>query len=61
MIEKGIESLEWLVAAQHQGDEDIFVPIAPAGFSQKAKRRHASINNLSKLVQPSQPASKHTG
>ena len=32
MVEAGIESLEWLVAAQHRGDEEIFVPIGSNGF-----------------------------
>jgi glycosyltransferase involved in cell wall biosynthesis len=31
MIEAGIESLEWLVAAQHCGDCEIFVPIGSNG------------------------------
>jgi hypothetical protein len=32
MLEAGIESLHWLVAEQHRGDEDIFVPIGSNGF-----------------------------
>ena len=32
MIAMGLESLEWLVAAQHRGDEEIFVPIGSSGF-----------------------------
>ncbi|MDR3776429.1 MAG: glycosyltransferase family 4 protein [Terracidiphilus sp.] len=32
MIEAGIESLCWLVAEQHRGDEQIFVPIGSNGF-----------------------------
>ena len=32
MIAAGIESLEWLVAAQHCGDQEIFVPIGSSGF-----------------------------
>jgi glycosyltransferase involved in cell wall biosynthesis len=32
MIEVGIESLRWLVAEQHRGDENIFVPIGSGGF-----------------------------
>ena len=32
MIAAGIESLEWLVAAQHRGDPGIFVPIGSSGF-----------------------------
>ncbi len=31
MIAAGIESLEWLVAAQHCGEKDIFVPIGSSG------------------------------
>ncbi len=33
MIAAGIESLEWLVAAQHRGDKETFVPIGSSGFS----------------------------
>jgi glycosyltransferase involved in cell wall biosynthesis len=32
MVEAGIESLEWLVAAQHGGDGETFVPIGSSGF-----------------------------
>jgi glycosyltransferase involved in cell wall biosynthesis len=32
MIEVGIESLRWLVAEQHRGDQEIFVPIGSHGF-----------------------------
>jgi glycosyltransferase involved in cell wall biosynthesis len=32
MVEAGIESLEWLVAAQHRGDGETFVPIGSNGF-----------------------------
>jgi hypothetical protein len=32
MFEAGIESLRWLVAEQHRGDETIFVPIGSNGF-----------------------------
>src|SRR5579859_1158299 len=32
MIAAGIESLEWLMAAQHRGNEEIFVPIGSSGF-----------------------------
>jgi len=32
MIEVGIESLRWLVAQQHRGEENIFVPIGSNGF-----------------------------
>ena len=39
MIATGIESLEWLVAAQHQGDEEIFVPIGSDGFFTEGKEK----------------------
>lgn len=39
MIAVGIESLEWLVAAQHRGDEEIFVPIGSSGFFAKGKEK----------------------
>jgi glycosyltransferase involved in cell wall biosynthesis len=32
MIDAGTESLRWLVAAQHRGDEGVFVPIGSNGF-----------------------------
>jgi hypothetical protein len=32
MIDAGMESLRWLVAEQHRGDKDIFVPIGSSGF-----------------------------
>ncbi|AXC09804.1 Glycosyltransferase [Acidisarcina polymorpha] len=32
MVEMGCESLRWLVAEQHRGDSDIFVPIGSMGF-----------------------------
>ncbi len=32
MIDAGIESLEWIVAAQHRADREIFVPIGTNGF-----------------------------
>jgi glycosyltransferase involved in cell wall biosynthesis len=32
MVEAGIESLRWLVAEQHRGDANIFVPIGSNGF-----------------------------
>jgi hypothetical protein len=32
MIEAGTESLLWLIAEQHRGDENIFVPIGSKGF-----------------------------
>ena len=32
MVEHGIESLEWLIAAQHRGNSDVFVPIGSNGF-----------------------------
>lgn len=44
MIAAGIESLEWLVAAQHQGNkekdnEEIFVPIGSNGFFTEGKEK----------------------
>ena len=39
MIAAGIESLEWLVAAQHRGDEEIFVPIGSNGFFTEGKEK----------------------
>jgi glycosyltransferase involved in cell wall biosynthesis len=39
MIAAGVESLEWLVAAQHCGDKDIFVPIGSSGcYAQGAEK-----------------------
>jgi hypothetical protein len=32
MIEVGMDSLKWLAAEQHRGDEEIFVPIGSNGF-----------------------------
>jgi hypothetical protein len=32
MIEAGMDSLKWLVAEQHRGDREIFVPIGSNGF-----------------------------
>jgi glycosyltransferase involved in cell wall biosynthesis len=32
MIDVGMRSLKWLVAAQHRGDAEIFVPIGSSGF-----------------------------
>jgi hypothetical protein len=32
MIDAGMKSLKWLVAAQHRDDEEIFVPIGSSGF-----------------------------
>jgi glycosyltransferase involved in cell wall biosynthesis len=39
MISAGIESLQWLVAAQHRGDEEIFVPIGSSGFFAEGKEK----------------------
>ena len=39
MISAGIESLEWLVAAQHRGDNDIFVPIGSSGFYSEGEQK----------------------
>jgi hypothetical protein len=39
MIEAGCESLHWLVAVQHQREEDLFVPVGSRGFfSQNGKK-----------------------
>ena len=39
MIAAGIESLEWLVAAQHCGDTEIFVPVGSSGcFAEGAEK-----------------------
>ena len=39
MITAGIESLEWLVAIQHCGDSDVFVPIGSSGnFAEGTQR-----------------------
>jgi hypothetical protein len=41
MIEAGMDSLKWLVAEQHRGDKEVFVPIGSSGFfvegSEKAR------------------------
>lgn len=39
MIAAGIESLEWLVGAQHRGDRDVFVPIGSNGFFRDGKEK----------------------
>jgi glycosyltransferase involved in cell wall biosynthesis len=39
MIAAGTESLEWLVAAQHHGDGDVFVPIGSNGFFAEGQQR----------------------
>ncbi len=39
MIAAGIESLEWLVAAQHHGDSEVFVPIGSNGFFAEGQDR----------------------
>lgn len=39
MITTGIESLEWLVAAQHQGDKESFVPVGSNGFFTEGKEK----------------------
>ncbi len=39
MIAAGIESLEWLVAAQHHGDSNVFVPIGSNGFFAQGQER----------------------
>jgi hypothetical protein len=39
MADVGIESLEWLVATQHHGDSEIFVPIGSNGFFTEGQER----------------------
>jgi len=39
MVAMGIESLDWLVAAQHRGDEKIFVPIGSRGFFTRGEEK----------------------
>jgi hypothetical protein len=39
MVAIGIESLEWLVAAQHRGDQEIFVPIGSCGFFKEGEEK----------------------
>jgi len=39
MVAAGIESLEWLVAAQHRGDGETFVPIGSNGFFTQGAER----------------------
>jgi len=39
MLEAGIESLRWLVAEQHRGDRQIFVPIGSSGFFTEGKEK----------------------
>ena len=39
MVEAGIESLQWLVAAQHRGDPEIFVPVGSSGFYREGEER----------------------
>ncbi|HEV2487029.1 MAG TPA: glycosyltransferase family 4 protein [Terracidiphilus sp.] len=39
MVAAGIESLEWLVAAQHCGDSEVFVPIGSDGFYSQGKEK----------------------
>jgi glycosyltransferase involved in cell wall biosynthesis len=39
MTDAGIEALHWLVAAQHRGDDEIFVPIGSSGFFREGEER----------------------
>jgi hypothetical protein len=39
MVAAGIEALEWLVAAQHCGDKEVFVPIGSDGFYGEGKEK----------------------
>ena len=38
MIDAGIEALQWLIAVQHRGDDEIFVPIGSSGFLPGGRR-----------------------
>jgi glycosyltransferase involved in cell wall biosynthesis len=39
MMEAGLVSLRWLVAEQHRGDEEVFVPIGCSGFYTEGKEK----------------------
>jgi hypothetical protein len=39
MVAAGVESLEWLLSAQHWGDKEIFVPIGSSGFYKEGKEK----------------------
>jgi glycosyltransferase involved in cell wall biosynthesis len=39
MVAAGIEALEWLVAAQHCGDKEVFVPIGSNGFYNEGREK----------------------
>ena len=39
MVEAGIEALQWLVAAQHRGDPEIFVPVGSSGFYREGEEK----------------------
>jgi glycosyltransferase involved in cell wall biosynthesis len=39
MVAAGIEALQWLVATQHRGDDEIFVPIGSSGFYREGEER----------------------
>jgi glycosyltransferase involved in cell wall biosynthesis len=39
MVEAGMESLRWLVAEQHRGNENVFVPIGSKGFFTQGKTK----------------------
>ena len=53
MIAAGIESLEWLVAAQHRDEQRYFVPIGSNGFFAEGRRKLASISSRLKPALPS--------
>ncbi len=62
MIAAGIESLEWLVAAQHRGDSEVFVPIGSNGFfTEGIWKKLASINSPLRPMRQFRPVSKPTG
>ena len=39
MVAAGIEALQWLIATQHRGDDEIFVPIGSSGFFREGEAR----------------------
>ena len=61
MVAAGIESLEWLVASQHCGNPEIFVPIGSSRCYAEGQKGRASISSLSKPAPPSLPVLRHTG
>jgi hypothetical protein len=39
MVGAGIEALQWLVAEQHRGDPEIFVPVGSSGFYREGEEK----------------------